>query len=395
MKAQRVVGLTLSWPRLTSVFLIDVAVLVLARHWPGGSQTATYAWWVGVAVAVLVLIAAAVTVRRTPLATAVAARVLDRFVDPQTALDTGRTPAIDHRRRFGHDVVGIREYQDRLVSVIAVESRQEKRSGRHSTDASWAAMPVGAIAAGLCQFDVRLDAIDIVSVGARAHDADDAVDDAADDAAEGEESPPVEQYGTWLILRMDPQHNVAAVAARDSVASTLAAVTERLAREIDGTRCAARPLSAAEIDDADMAVLAGLQPAHIRARRRRLKHKQPEGPKEFVTSFWVSPRDITTQTLNQLWLSGADTMAVTVRLTPRRGGTQISAWVRYHSPKRLSKDVWVGLNRLTGRQLSAVCASLPAPAARSPLVVPTRDLDDHEELEVPVGTAPRRAGADA
>jgi hypothetical protein len=35
MKAQRRLGLVLSWPWLTAVFLVDVAVLVLASHVPG------------------------------------------------------------------------------------------------------------------------------------------------------------------------------------------------------------------------------------------------------------------------------------------------------------------------------------------------------------------------
>lgn len=383
MKAQRTVGLSLSWSRLTSVFLVDVAVLVVARHWPGGSRTATYAWWVGVGIAALVAIVAVVTYRRTPLATALAARVLDRFVDPQSALEAGRTPAVDHRRRFGHDRVGIREYQGRLVSVIAVEGRPERPSGRHHHSASPATLPVQAIAAGLRQFDVRLDAIDIVSVGVRHSDQPDADHDEALDS----EHPTIDQRGTWLVVRMDPHHNAAAVAARDSLADTMSAVTERLAHGVAGTRCAARPLSATEIGDMDLAVLAGLEPAHIRPRRRRLKHKQPEGPKEFVTSFWVTPQDITSQTLDQLWLTGTDAMAVTIRLSPRRGGTEISAWVRYHSSKRLPKEVWAGLNRLTGRQLAAVRASLPAPANPSPLIVPTRSLDDDEVLEVPVGPA--------
>jgi hypothetical protein len=59
--------------------------------------------------------------------------------------------------------------------------------------------------------------------------------------------------------------------------------------------------------------------------------------------------------------------------------------VRYHSEERLGKDVWAGLNRLTGRQLAAVQASLPAPATHPPLVVPARLLRDDEELEVRVG----------
>ncbi|HET9876400.1 MAG TPA: type VII secretion protein EccE, partial [Mycobacterium sp.] len=67
MKAQHAVGLDLSWARVTTVFLIDVAVLVLAGRWPGELRTATYVWWVGVGVAVLVAVTALVTYRRVPL----------------------------------------------------------------------------------------------------------------------------------------------------------------------------------------------------------------------------------------------------------------------------------------------------------------------------------------
>jgi hypothetical protein len=75
---------------------------------------------------------------------------------------------------------------------------------------------------------------------------------------------------------------------------------------------------------------------------------------------------------------------VTIRLAAA-GRAEVSAWVRYHSKKQLGKDVRARLNRLTGRQLAAVRASLPAPATRSPLVVPARALRDHEQLAVPLG----------
>jgi Putative type VII ESX secretion system translocon, EccE len=42
---------------------------------------------------------------------------------------------------------------------------------------------------------------------------------------------------------MDPQHNVAAVAARDSVTSTSAAAAERLAADLNALRLTARPLT--------------------------------------------------------------------------------------------------------------------------------------------------------
>ena len=72
--------------------------------------------------------------------------------------------------------------------------------------------------------------------------------------ATADDRPAGIEGGTWLVLRMDPQQNVAAVAARDSVASTLAAAVERLAGDLDGRRCAARPLTADELAEVDIAV---------------------------------------------------------------------------------------------------------------------------------------------
>jgi type VII secretion protein EccE len=189
---------------------------------------------------------------------------------------------------------------------------------------------------------------------------------------------------------MDPQHNVAAVAARDSVASTLAAAVERLVGDLDGRRCAARPLTADELAEVDAAVVAGLQQASTRPGLGHLKHIDG-----YATSFWVSPWDITSEQLDQLWLADTDATVVTIRLTAAAGWAWVSAWVRFHSRERLGKDVRAGLNRLVGRQLAAVQASLPAPAMR-PLLVPARVLGDDEQLEVrvdptEVGEAPQES----
>jgi type VII secretion protein EccE len=374
MKAEPRLGLTLSWPRITSAFLIDVAVLVVASHFPGVPQNV--AWWVGVAVAAVVTIAAVLAYRRTTLGSALARWVWDGSTNWVATLSRGCTPAIDHRRRFGRDVVGVREYQGQLVAVIAVDEKADGPSGRHQREKmAPATLPVVVVAAALHQFDVHLDAIDIVSVRKRhiSEAADPSAPPTADDRPTGIE------HGTWLVLRMDPQQNVAAVAARDSVASTLAAAVERLAGDLDGRHCAARPLTADELAEVDAAVVAGLQQASTRPGLRRLKHIDG-----YATSFWVSPWDITSETLDQLWLDDADATVVTIRLTAAAGWAYVSAWVRYHSRERLGKDVWAGLNPLTGRQLAAVRASLPAPATRPPLVVPARVLRDDEQLEVRV-----------
>jgi type VII secretion protein EccE len=379
MKAQREYGLALSWPRVTVVFLIDVALLVIASHAPAAWQKGHAAFWVGVALAVVVTIVALVTNGGVPIASAPIARVRNWYADPE-ALTVGCTPAIDHRRRFSRETVGVREYDGQLIAVIAVEGVGEASSGRHGhRDALPPSMPLEAVIEALRQFDVRLDSVDIVSVGTR--QASKGVQSAVQDdfGATGDRRP-IEERHTWLVLRMDPLHNVQAVAARDSVACTLAAAAERLAHDLDGRSCAARPLTADEIIDVDDAVLAGLQPAHIRPFWRYLK--TPDG---YVTSFWVSPSDISTETLEELWLTDADVTVMTIRLIADGREADVAVWVRYHSHQRLRKETFSGLNRLTGRQLGAVAASIPAPTSRRPLPMPSRILDDGEGILVPVG----------
>lgn len=388
MKAQHKFGLAVSWPRITAVFLIDVAVLAIASHCPDAWQAGHAAWWVGVGIAAVVTLVAMLTYRRIPLASAPIARVRNWYADPE-ALTVGCTPPIDHRRRFGRDLVGVREHDGRLVTVIAVEGAAETSAGRHRhQEVSAATLPLEAVATALRQFDVRLDGVDIISVGTRRErrGPKGGASSVHDDSGGVDDPRPLDERSTWLVVRMDPQRNVTAVAARDSVASTLAAATERLADDLDGRSCAARPLTADEIIDVDDAVLAGLQPAQVRPYWRHLK-----APDQYVTSFWVSPRDITAETMEQLWLPDTDATVVTIRLIARGGGADVSAWVRYHSDKRLRREFWSGLNRLTGRQLRAVGDSLPAPTSRRPLAMPSRALGDGEEIAVPVGAVSRQS----
>jgi type VII secretion protein EccE len=388
MKAQREYGLSLSWPRVTTVFLIDVALLVMASHLPDSWQAGrNLAFWIGVGVAVIVTIVALLTNGGVPVSSAPIARVRNWYAHPE-ALTVGCTPAIDHRRQFSRDTVGIREYDGQLIAVIAVDGTGE--AGRHRHRDAIATIPLEAVVTSLRQFDVRLDSVDIISVGTRNAGKGNGVQSAVRDDFGGDgEQRPIEERSTWLVLRMDPQHNVGAVAARDSVACTLAAATERLAHDLDGRSCAARPLTADEIGDVDDAVLAGLQPSQVRPFWRYLK--TPDG---YVTSFWVSPADITSETLEELWLTEADVTVMTIRIIAEGHQADVSVWVRYHSDKRLRKEAFSGLNRLTGRQLGAIAASLPAPTSHRPLPMPSRTITTAEDILVPVGAvAGQQAGA--
>jgi type VII secretion protein EccE len=387
MKAQREYGLSLSWPRVTTVFLIDVALLVIASHLPDSWQAGrNLAFWVGVGVAAILTVVSLLTNGGVPVSSAPIARVRNWYADAE-ALTVGCTPAIDHRREFSRDTVGIREYDGQLIAVIAVDGAGE--AGRHRHRDAVATIPLEAVVTSLRQFDVRLDSVDVISVATRNADKGKGVQSAVRDDFGGDDRRPIEERNTWLVLRMDPQHNVGAVAARDSVACTLAAATERLAHDLDGRSCAARPLTADEIVEVDDAVLAGLQPAQVRPFWRYLK--TPDG---FVTSFWVSPGDITSETLEELWQTDADVTVMTIRIIAEGHEADVSVWVRYHSDKRLRKEAFSGLNRLTGRQLGAVAASLPAPTSRRPLPMPSRTITTAEDILVPVGAvAGQQAGA--
>ncbi|MGH3637237.1 MAG: hypothetical protein ACRDTS_24760, partial [Mycobacterium sp.] len=113
MMAQPRLGLALSWPRITSAFLTDVAVLVLASHLSGAGRTV--AWWLGVAVAAVLTIAVVLAYEGVPVASSLArwvwnvsADMWDSSPDLEVTVIPGCTPAVDHRRRFGRDVVGVR-----------------------------------------------------------------------------------------------------------------------------------------------------------------------------------------------------------------------------------------------------------------------------------------------
>jgi type VII secretion protein EccE len=156
MKAQRRLGLALRWPWMTSAFLTDVAVLAQVSHLPVAASQPVV-WWVGVAVAVVVTIAFVVTYRRITVAPALAKwawgwsapEMFDSSAGPEATPSAGCTPAIDHRRRFGRDAVGVREYQGQLVAVIAVDVAADVPSGRHQRQkVSSATLPVAAVAAG-------------------------------------------------------------------------------------------------------------------------------------------------------------------------------------------------------------------------------------------------------
>jgi type VII secretion protein EccE len=381
MKAQRGFGLSLTWPRVTTVFLVDILILVVASHCPESWQgDYRIAFWVGVGLAVIVTLLSLISHQGITVTAGLAAWLWDWSADPGAALAAGCTPAVDYQRRFGRDKVGVRGYQGRLVTVVAVGGGEDDPSGRHRQRALPGTLDLQSVAARLRQFDIHLDGVDIVSVKVRRG--------VPEELGVVGDQPASYVRRTWLVVRMNPQRNVAAVAARDSLASTLVAATERLAQDLDGQQCSARSLTADELAEVDTAILAGLEPTWSRPGWRHLKHFNG-----FATSFWVTPSDISTETLDEVLRPETDAAVLTIRLVTQGGRPYMSSWVRYHSEDRLPKEVTAGLNRLTGRQLAAIRASLPVPTIHPLLTVPGRRLHDDDELVLSVAQAPETATA--
>lgn len=92
MKAQRRFGLSLSWSRLTTVFLVDVVIMAVASHCPESWQgTYRVAFWVGVGLAVLVALLSLVTYHGLTVTSGIATWLWDWSADPGSALAAGCT----------------------------------------------------------------------------------------------------------------------------------------------------------------------------------------------------------------------------------------------------------------------------------------------------------------
>ncbi|MBY0440816.1 MAG: type VII secretion protein EccE [Mycobacteriaceae bacterium] len=362
-------GMTAGWGRVVAVFMVDAALLgagVTAAGRPG--------WWVGAVLGSILSVAALVSWRGSALLTLA-----------WRAAGSGRTavaPAgavADHDRMFGAGPVGIRAAGPHLVTVVAVDGHPHSPSVLdHHRVESLTTLPIDAVATGLRQFDVTLDGIDVISVGARRspkthHDY------APVYSARVGDHPAVGQRQTWLIVRLDATTSARAILWRESVAATMSAATEWLAQELTSRRIPARVLTATQIHAVDEALLAGTNPATLRRGWDRLRH-----PNGYIHTYWVSPQDISSATIDRLWTPDTEATVVTLqlRLTPT-GATTIGVLARYHSGGPLVEPPLTGLNPMTGQHDSGMTAGLLTATAVPAL--PARALVDGEQLAVPIG----------
>lgn len=382
MKPTLPLGLRIGWGRLVAVFVVDVAVL-----WLGGVLGGRAGWWAAAVLAAALSAVTFVTWRNAPVV-----ELVLRAVHPKGTLASATAGELaDYNRTYGSGPVGIRSVGPHLVAVVAVDGPAHSPSALdHHRVASLATLPIAAIAAGMRQFDVTLESIDVVSVGIR-RAADRHHSYGAVYSSLVGDHPAVGQRRTWLVVRFDADRSARAVLCRESVAATVGAAAQWLAEELTSRRCPARALNAAEIRQADTELLAGIDPDELTSGWGRLHHSNG-----YVQTYWMSPRDIASDTLDRLWVPDTDATAVTVQLRPTaEGATTVGVLVRYHTGAPLAEPPLTGLNPLTGRHdLGLVSGSL---AARGHLAVPSRTLtgDEPKPLNVAIGATGVIVGANA
>lgn len=381
MRPTFAIGLALGWRRVTAVFVAVVAVL-----WVGTLFYGRAALPVAASVAGLAATLAVLTWRGATL-TSLVARWASRYRRGRKWLTTAVAPAGEHELQWTQTSAAIRSAGRDLVAVVAVDGPSHIPSVLdHHRVQSAATLPVGVIADALRQFDVTLSGIDILSVGRR-RAAKTHHHYAATYSSIVGDHPAVGRRRTWCVLRMNSLDNVKAVACRQSVAATLAACAQRLAVELSARHCPARVVDAAELADIDELLTAGVGE---QARPRWGGVRNESG---YLTGYWVSPRDISTATLDRLWAPDSDSTATAIQLRPARGGaTTIGVLVRYGTGGPLREPPLTGLNPLSGRHDLAVRASMadaPVPA----VTAPHRVLKSDEELRAPIGSSGVIVGA--
>ncbi|BAN91975.1 MULTISPECIES: type VII secretion protein EccE [Mycobacterium] len=371
MKSTFALSVAAGWARVVAVFVVDVAVVAAAAA-AGGRP----GWWAGVAAAALITGLALLCWRGAPLLTLVWRAVTARR--PRSGVARGQLS--DYERSFGPGPVGLRAVGTHLVAVVAVDGPPHSPSVLdYPRVESLAKLPLEAVAAGLDQFDVHLEGIDIVSAGARrapkTHHPYAPVY-----SAEVGDHPAVGQRRTWLVVRLDALESARAVVWRESVAATVSAAAEWLAAELTSLRIPARVLTADQIREADEALLAGVDPAAMQAGWSRLRHAGG-----YVQTYWMSPADISSTNIDRLWAPDTDATVVSVQLRrTENGATTAGVMVRYHTGAPLAEPPLTGLNPFVGRHDAALRTGLLAASAEG-LVVPARELATGEKVTVPIG----------
>jgi hypothetical protein len=104
----------------------------------------------------------------------------------------------------------------------------------------------------------------------------------------------------------------------------------------------------------------------------------------FVTSYYFSPEDITSEQFNQMWALRSDDIVHVAMLRRDRGGpAMVSALLRTNDPRRPEQPPTLFLNPLPGDQYAAALRA--APTSQPRLKLPAAVLHEPNKLDIPIG----------
>jgi type VII secretion protein EccE len=414
---------------LGAVVAVEVLALAAQAILPPGR----FGWWPLAAITALAMVALLVRVHRYNAATWLAARARLRRAR-RYCTEVGAAVDISH----SGTVVGVRTAGHEAVTVIEVDGRAYAPTFLRGSNLALTdnVLPLRTLTGLMEQPGGLLLGIDVVSDGFRVRPGTGYpqlyTTLLADRGAAG-------QRTTYLVVRLNISESVQGLVYRRSVGSAAAAATERIVKELQQVGVRARALSAEEQDPVLASLSVGLaspppRPAEdtesdsvetdfgdgsggelvsAGARHRRAESTpatRPAAPAPrsrpeahvgwatittssgFVTSYYFSADDITTESFNQMWSLPSDHVVHVLALRKQRGKpVTVSALVRTTDPQRPEQPPTLYLNPLPGDQYPAALRAAPTSAPR--LSLPTRALAEGEDLRIPVGPTGILVGA--
>lgn len=370
------------------VLLAAGIVVALALGRPG--------WQGGAVGLVLALLLVTPVARGTTLPRAAARRW--GFIRDRKRRETRKLPAdpFDVPTSDGAHI-GFRWDGGTLLSLLKIdENPQALTVLEPGVTVSGEMVPVQALLDSLRQFDITLEAIDIISQGARSSGHTDVA--AVYDSVLGP-LPAIAQRSVWIAVRFDPARCAEAVrrrgGGRDGILRTATTATKRVANRLAEAGLRPQILSASGIAAATNQLSDGVSLNTVEETWEECREGQFR-----LCSFAVQPDMLTTAGLGLLWT--VPSYSTTVCLSLRKHGTdhaqdltQVRGLVRFDSDVRVPTQLQ-GLTPLHGMQYSALASTLPIPR-------PTRSVGnwafaEHDsalgELAVPASGCGQVIGAD-
>ncbi|WP_232067697.1 type VII secretion protein EccE [Mycolicibacterium tokaiense] len=258
-------------------------------------------------------------------------------------------------------------------------------------------VPVGVLGECLRQSDITLEAIDVISRGARS-----AGDGHLADMYEGllGPLPAIAHRAVWVAVRLDPARCPEAVRARgggwDAALRTAAVATRRVANRLRDAGQQADTTTASDMLRAVTELTGALDLDSVQESWSACHHGRLE-----LSSSGLEPALCTADGLSSLWTlpSRSTTVTLSLRCHPQREAVEVRGIVRLDSLGRhRGRTAIAGLRHLFGRQHDALVCASPLPAPRRQvgrwLTVPGEGTPALTGLELPASGCGQVVGAD-